>query len=230
MSRRAISISDADGTALIVVLLSMMLLSALGMALSIATSTETKIAAGYVWSAQTFYGAETGLGRAVQELATMTDWTDVLGGGLTSTFIDGAPGMRTLPDGTELDLNQATDLVNCGHPSCTSAEMSVRTADRPWGPNNPIWRLYAHGPLATFGSHGAIDSRVYVVVWVSDDPLENDGRPALDGDDTSGPNPGRGLVQVRANAYGPAGSMRAIEATLRRAAARVRVISWREMR
>jgi hypothetical protein len=81
----------------------------------------------------------------------------------------------TLPDGTQLDLNQATDLVNCGHPSCSSAEMSVRTADRPWGPNNPIWRLYAHGPLATFGSHGAIDSRVYVVVWVSDDPLENDG-------------------------------------------------------
>jgi Tfp pilus assembly protein PilX len=230
MSRRAISISDADGTALIVVLLSMMLLSALGMALSITTSTETKIAAGYVWSAQTFYGAETGLSRAVQELSSIADWTDIPGGSLTSTFVDGAAGMRTLADGTPLDLNQATDLVNCGRPSCGLAEMSASTADHPWGANNPIWRLYAHGSLAAFGSQAAIDARIYVVVWVSDDPLENDGQPAIDGDETGGPNPGRGLVQLRAQAYGPGGSMRVIEATLRRAASRVRVISWREIR
>src|SRR5262245_7046600 len=157
MSRRAISLSDADGTALIVVLLSMMLLSALGMALSISTSTETKIAAGYAWSAQTFYGAETGLGRAVQELSSIADWTDVLGGSVTSTFNDCAAGVRTLADGTQLDLSQATDLVNCGHVSCGLDELSVSTADRPWGSNNPIWRLYAHAPLATFGPISGIE-------------------------------------------------------------------------
>ena len=51
------------------------------------------------------------------------------------------------------------------------------TARRPWGTNNPIWRLYAHGALADLSPSGAIDSNVYVVVWVADDPLETDGLP-----------------------------------------------------
>jgi len=76
----------------------------------------------------------------------------------------------------------------------------------------------------------SIDSKAYVVVWVSDDPLETDGDPLVDGDETTGSNPGKGILQVRAQAYGPAGAARIIEMTIRRAAMGNRVLSWREIR
>jgi hypothetical protein len=65
---------------------------------------------------------------------------------------------------------------------------------------------------------------------VSDDPLETDGQPLIDGDETAGANPGRGVLQLHAQAYGPAGAMRIVEITLQRVATRVRVLSWRELR
>src|SRR5262245_14481058 len=99
---------DDQGIALIIVLLSMMLLSALGMALSLSMTTEMQIAAGYRWSAQTFYAAEAGVERSIQELSIQNDWTEVLGGTAMSTFVDGPPGSRLLPDGSRLDLNEAT--------------------------------------------------------------------------------------------------------------------------
>jgi hypothetical protein len=77
---------------------------------------------------------------------------------------------------------------------------------------------------------GAINSTIYVVVWVADDSLETDGLPSIDGDLTSGPNPGAGLLQVLVHAYGRLGSRRVIEGTLKREASRTRVISWREVR
>src|SRR5262245_42103146 len=121
MSHRAISISggrpvrkdqpdrpcDDKGIALIIVLLTMMLLSALGMALSLTMSTEMRIAATYRWTAETFYAAEAGVERSIQELSTEDDWTEVLGGTVMSTFVDGPPGSRLLPDGSRLDLNEA---------------------------------------------------------------------------------------------------------------------------
>ena len=120
MSHREISISDADceavnrrrcserGIALIIVLLSMLLLSALGIALSLTTSTETQIAASYRRSTETFYAADAGAARAIHDLALVGDWTDVLSGGETSTFVDGAPGPRVLPDGSPFDMTTHT--------------------------------------------------------------------------------------------------------------------------
>jgi hypothetical protein len=52
----------------------------------------------------------------------------------------------------------------------------------------------------------------------------------IDGDTTNGPNPGAGLLQVLVHAYGPLGTRRVIEATLRRDDLRTRVLSWREVR
>ena len=77
---------------------------------------------------------------------------------------------------------------------------------------------------------GTVESAVYVVVWVADDPLETDGQPLIDGDTTVGPNPGAGLLQVLVHAYGVGGTRRVIEATLRRGDSRSRVLSWRELR
>ena len=218
------------GIALVIVLLVVVLLSALGLALSLLTSTDRSIAAGYQWSADTFYAAESGIERTLQELTTVAQWNDVLGGIATSTFADGAPGPRVLATGLTLDLNEETDRLNCGHRGCSDDDLTRITTERPWGVNNPVWRLYAHQSMAALASSGPIDSTAYVAVWVADDPLETDGEPLVDGAETTGNNPGKGLVQVRAQAYGPAGSKRVIEITVRRAAERIRVLSWRELR
>jgi hypothetical protein len=227
---RAVSTATSEqGVGLVIVLLAMMLIAALGMALSLTTSTETRIAASYGWSAETFYAADAAIELVLHDLASVDDWTTVLSGAAMS-FSDGPPGPRLLPDGTRVDLNTLTDLLNCGHPSCSSAEISASTADRPWGVDNPIWRLYGHGPLAMLSPAIDVASPIYVVVWVSDDPLENDGQPLVDGDETMRRNAGRGILQVRTHAYGAGGSVRTVEMTIRRAAAIVQVMSWRELR
>jgi hypothetical protein len=109
-------------------------------------------------------------------------------------------------------------------------DLQATTPTRPWGANNPTWRLYAHGPVTDLSPSGGIESAVYVVVWVADDGLETDGQPLIDGDSTAAPNPGAGLLQVLVHAYGVGGTRRAIEATLQRRDPHNRVLSWRELR
>jgi hypothetical protein len=221
--------NDDRGTILVVVLLSMTVLAALGIALSLTTSTETVIAANYGWSAETFYAADAAVEQTIQELSIVADWTEVLSGRATSAFIDGAPGPRTLPDGSQLNLQAATDALNCGHVSCSADDLIARSSERPWGPNNPIWRIYVHVPFEALVAANVDDSHVYVAVWIADDPLDNDGDPLVDGDESSGTNPGLGIVQLRAEAYGPAGARRIIEVALARHASNIRVLSWREV-
>src|SRR5262249_43072867 len=158
--------------------------------LSLTIDTETRITATYEWSSETLYAADAAIERAIQELTAVTDWTLVLAGAVTSTMTDGSPGVRLLADGSRLDLNEQTDLLNCGHLSCSAADLANVTADRPWGSNNPEWTLYAHGPLASLSPSNGVESRTYVAMWVADDPLENDGQPRIDGDRSRGPNPG----------------------------------------
>ena len=76
---------------------------------------------------------------------------------------------------------------------------------------------------------GSIDSAEYVAVWVGDDPQENDDNPLVDGDESRGPNPGRGVLALRVQAYGES-TLREVEATVTRAGSGVRVVSWREIR
>jgi hypothetical protein len=216
------------GLAIVFVMLAMMLLSALGIALTLTTASERQVSASYGTGLEVFYAADAAFERAIDDLSLAPDWNAVLGGGL-STFFD-ASSTRVLPDGSVLNLTQATDIVNCGRSSCSLTDMQTTTSTRPWGSNNPIWRVYASGRLADLSSSGSIDSNVYVVVWVADDPLETDGQPMIDGDTTNGPNPGAGLLQVLVHAYGPLGTRRIIEATLRRDDSRTRVLSWREVR
>lgn len=220
--------SRDSGLAIVFVMLAMMLLSALGVALALTTASERQVSSSYGTGMEVFYAADAAFERVIHDLSLAADWNAVLGGGL-STFVDGSSS-RMLPDGSLLNLAQATDLVNCGRSPCSLADMQATTATRPWGSNNPIWRVYASGRLADVSPASAIDSNVYIVVWVADDPLETDGQPLADGDSTNGPNPGAGLLQVLVHAYGPLGTRRAIEATLRRDDSRTRVLSWREVR
>jgi type IV pilus assembly PilX-like protein len=217
-----------SGLAIVFVMLAMMLLSALGIALALTTASERQVAASYGIGLEVFYAADAAFERAIDDLSLAPDWNAVLGGGL-STFFD-ASSARVLPDGSVFNLTQATDIVNCGRSPCSLADLQANTSARPWGSNNPVWRVYASGRLADLSSSGSIDSNVSVVVWVADDPLETDGQPMIDGATTNGPNPGAGLLQVLVHAYGPLGTRRVIEATLRRDDSRTRVLSWREVR
>jgi hypothetical protein len=206
---------EERGVALIITLLSMTLLSVLGLALTLTTSTEVRVSSAHARGVEAFHAADAAFDRALQDLSLIADW-DLALGGMRSSFVDGPPGPRRLTDGSVLDLRQETTRLNCGGATCG-----------PWGPNNPVWQLFAYGPLADMSPTRAINSGVYVVVWVADDATENDAQPLVDGDTTAGPNPGEGLLQVLAHAYGPGSARRAIEGTLRRANPRVHVLSWR---
>jgi hypothetical protein len=212
---------------LIVALLSMLLLSALGSALVLTTTSETLIASNFRVSLEGKYAADAALQRAADDLAAIADWNSVLAGRTQSTFVDGSPsGVRTLADGFVLDLDRARNLLNCRKPtSCSVSELNDVTSGRPWGTNNPNWRLFAYGRLSTLLP--GIRSPQYVVVLVGDDPAENDDDPLRDGVDET--NPGAGAVQLRAEAFGPRGAHQVIGATLARigTTGAVRILTWR---
>src|SRR3954470_7079823 len=174
------SLINDDGIALIVTLMTMTLILALGLALTLTTITETRIANNLRRAAQARYAADAMIERVVPEIATAS-WDAVLAGVAKSAFTDGAPaGVRIVPGGGRLDLTGATNLLRCGKNACSAADMVARTDDRPWGANNPVWQPYAYGPLGTLPT-SALDVPIYVVVWVGDDPAENDGDPVHDG-------------------------------------------------
>jgi hypothetical protein len=108
-----------------------------------------------------------------------------------------------------VDLGQVTNAAN--------------SEPRPWGANNPVWRVFAFGWLGP---------ATYVIAWVGDDSAETDGDPSTDG---GGPaNPGGGILAVRAEAFGAGGAHKILEATVRREVGGVgtpvvRVLSWQEI-
>lgn len=219
------------GTVLITVLMALLLLTALGLALVLTTSTELLIAGEYRHALEGLYGAEAALERALLDLVAVPDWNTILTGNNRSTFGDGAPtGTRIMADGSTMDLTQATNVANCGKMStCSPADMDIATEARPWGTNNPRWTLYAYGFLNQLVPTSPINSPLYVVTWVGDDPSENDGDPLTDG--SAQTNPGRGVIALRSEAFGPGGTHRIVEATVaRNDAGRLRMLSWRLVR
>lgn len=233
-----------DGIALVVAMMALLLMTALGAALVLTTATETAIAGNFQDIVEGLYAADAGVERAVDDLRLVGDWSPLLGGMGMSTFVDGAPGgSRRRPDGSAIDLTQVVSLASCNKiTACTAAEMDAVTADRPWGANNPRWRLYAYGRLDGMLAAGAVNSRFYVVAMIADDPSDNDGDPLTDGgtpcgegEAAAGPpscNPGSGLLLVRAEAFGPRGSHYVVEATVDRTdpPPGIRIVSWREVR
>jgi len=218
----------SDGVVLVAVLLITLLMSALGAALVLVSSSEAAIAVNFRSSQEARDAAAAAAERAIVDLRAAADWNQLLDGAVRSPFVDGSPfGRRFLSDGSMVDLEAVVNLANCQKTTtCSDVEMDAKTSDRPWGPNNPRWRLFSYGWLRDALSAGAIDSAYYTIVLVGDDPSENDADPSRDG---VPPSPGAGVVELRAQGFGPRGVRRTVNVTVARTGAReVRVISWRE--
>jgi hypothetical protein len=232
------SLRDEHGIALIAVMSASSLLLALGLSLALTTTIEIGIAANQRDGIQALHAADAVLERAIADLATM-DWDAALAGAATSAFSDGGGAVR-LPDGSGLAIGEETNRLRCGATVCADADMDRVTAARPWGRNNPRWTVFASGRLGDLLS-GAELAEVpgYVVVWIGDDPAENDAEPLHDGgppavvDAVNAVNAGRGAVWLQARAYGPAGTRRTVEAIVERDArwppAQLRIRVWREV-
>jgi hypothetical protein len=209
--------SSDRGAALIVVMMAMLLLSALGAALVVVTNTEALIGANSGSTAEAFYAADAAFERTLAELKGTTDFTSVLSGISPSRFVDGpASGVRTLTDGSAIDLSQVEHFANCARRQrCSESELDATTRERPWGARNPRWRLYSWGPFPADSTGARVGPVLYVVSLVADDPSDTDGNPWQDGGVTTAQvNAGAGVVFVRAEAFGRRGAHRVIEGTV----------------
>jgi len=226
------------GIALIMVVLITAFLSALGLGLLLSVFMDRLATGNMAASVAMFYAADAGIELAAHELALTPEWTDVLSASARSSFADGAPGgIRGLPGEGTIDLTAETNTLNCGQPTaCTAAQMNANSRVRPWGVNNPRWQLYAYGLMGNL-SQLIRPAPCYLVVWVADDGREQDGDPMVDAK-VEGES-GHGIVRIRAEVFGRAGSRRAIEAELARVCvtgvgegcvAGIRVQSWHELR
>lgn len=195
-------LANQDGTALVIALMSMMLLTALGAAVVMVSRTETAIANNYRNSQEALYAADAAVERVVQDLLMVPRWNDILTGGVTSSFSDAAPSNIVLPGGGRINLLNATAAL----------QSATDTADM-WGPNNPQWRLFAWGPISRLLNTLAIDSPMYVAVWVADDPADGPSAGAADGNPLLDAN---GTLTIRAEAFGPDGTRKVIEVTVAR--------------
>lgn len=213
--------------ALVVVLLLMLLIGVLVAGAAWSSAVDMRIASAFRRAIEADYAADAGLARALVDLEALPDFTAALDGSARSAFVDGPPGgVRALAGGLAVDLDLEQSLATCGvPPPCTEARRTAVTQVRPWGPNNPRWRLFAYGPLAALVPAGGAAASHYLVVLVGDDPAETDGDP--DRDATAG-GPGAAILRLRAEAFGPGGAHRTVQALAARTSpgTRLRVLEW----
>jgi hypothetical protein len=228
----------ADGIAVITVLIVSGLVGLVALGLALLISVEHMAARNHREAVALLHAAEGGVELTARALALSLDWDAVLSGATQAPEADGPPsGWRDIGAGVRLDLDARTHLLNCGRvTACSEADLAAVTADRPWGADNPHWRLFLYGGFRDLGSY-RFAAPVYLLVWVADDARESDNDPSRDGPDE---NRGRGIVRVWAEAVSPSGGRRAIDAELARVCrARdsgpiclpgIRVQSWRDVR
>lgn len=215
-----------EGAAMVIALIALSMLTAVGVAMLMTSSTDAAIAGAFRDQRSAVYAADAIVARARDEIAA-TDWPLLLGGSRSQTLVDGPPsGTRRLADGSMIDLRQVVNMANCQKPTaCTNAELIAVTERRPWGMNNPRWQLYAYGPLRTMLPASVVEPPWYVVLLVADDPL-------LDED----------VIALRGEAFGPRNSHGVTELLVARTSgadsdynggggpASMTVLSWREVR
>ena len=203
MNRLRTRLSNQEGTALLIALMSMMLLTALGAAVVMIGTTESHISSNYRNSQEALYAADAAVERVVQDLLMVPRWNDILTGAANSSFVDGsATSPKTLPGGGTVILDAAT------------AQLQTDTnLVNMWGANGPQWSLFAWGPMNDMLPTQIIDSPMYVVVWVADDPADAPPGGAYDGNPLADTN---GVLTLHAEAYGPSGTRKVVEVTVAR--------------
>jgi hypothetical protein len=131
-------------------MMAVFLLAALGASLAVLTNTELRIVAYYAVAMEIRYVAEAALESVIEDLETFTDWDGLLAGGIVSALTDGAPGgLRTLADGTSIDLDSLTNQLLPEMPAC---------------------RLFAFAPAERLQPGDDIGVDGYAAVWIGDDP------------------------------------------------------------
>jgi hypothetical protein len=229
-------IASPRGMALVVTLLAMALFTTLAGGLVLSAVMGRSVAANHEEAAQLANASDSALELTALELGGIADWNEVLAGARTSTRVDGAPGARVLPGGAVIDLSVMTNELTCGRVTfCTDAQVAVATAERPWGANNPRWRLFMHGALPSLPALPRAAGAAYGVVWLGDDARETDNDPSVDG--AGAGQEGRSVVRARVESFGSRGGRHALEAELVRVCTAgadgeaclpgVRVLSWR---
>jgi hypothetical protein len=234
--------NSARGIALVLAILVTSFLTAIGLGLALIVMMDRLATGNLRGSVAMLYAADAIIELAARDLSQLDDWNAALTGHSRGTFTDGEPsGSRPIPGGGTVDLTAATNQLNCGRATpCGDLQMDANSNERPWGANNARWRLYAYGPWENIGNIGNIvqlarPADCYLLVWVADDSREQDGDALSDANEDE---PGHGVLRLRAEAYGAAGSRRAVEAELVRQCLpeagpcrpRIRVQSWQELR
>jgi hypothetical protein len=199
-----------------------LLVVAIGAAVSVTSRTETLIAASFRESKEMLYAAEGGVAVALRDLDASADWSAVLSGAAASTFTDGASiGTRTLPGG-------ATVTLCCGSGSLSADVHQRAYGGRDWGADTPQWQMFAWGRAADWLSAGRLATPVYVAVWVADDPADGDGNALRDAN---------GILLLHAIALGGPGGRKAVEAVVQRPTSTglpppsgLRILSWHDVR
>jgi hypothetical protein len=217
--------SDERGTVLLCTLMVTALMATLVGVLVMVITTDTLIGANHRTAQSLQYAAAAVMERALGALANLPDWTVVpaVDVGVPATLNDGAIGPR-VPGGPALDLARLT-----------AEQQAASDARFPMSADRPIWRLFAHAPLASVIPGESASTAAYLVVWLADDVEDGDGNPAADSNR---------VLLMRAEAFGTRGARRRVEATLARdappavepppegaavaARGHIRVLAWRE--
>ncbi len=194
------------GAALLLALLATIVLAVLGSGLIVLGNVETSLAQNHRTAGERRYAAEAAAERALAEVRTAASWSDLLTG-LVRSSLFASSSQPMAPWGTTVDLQLLTAELQ--------AESNAAAA---WGANDPVWRIFASGAFdaAAGGAPGVPPA--YLIVWVADDPMEIDGDPASDTNET---------ILVRALAVSPSGLRAAVQLTARRVAGIVKVMAWR---
>ncbi len=190
-----------DGAAVLIALLTTMLLAGVGAMLITIATTETLIGGSLRHSEEAAYAAESAFDRALHDLDAIPNWSQVLlppPANLKSSFADGQDNALA-PDGRTLNLQQLTTMRQ-------SASQLV-SGPSVFGPDAPVWRLFAHAHFSAMLPAGTPAPPAYLVVWVADDGWDGDGDVSADSNSR---------VLVHAEAFGGHGAHRSVSGVVLR--------------
>ena len=169
-------LANQEGSALIIALMAMMLLTALGAAVVMVSNTESRSAGNYRNSQEALYAADAAVERVVQDLLLVP-------AGTTSSTAPRSPALstatttadQTLPGGGHGD---ALLRRQHRHRSASGRHRHARICGA------RTIRAGSFSPGARSSNmlpDNQIDSSMYVAVWVADDPADGTGG-VIDGD------------------------------------------------